>query len=272
MARRRPAVRSRKHAGGSGQTLQAIGMIVLAVVIVGGFGLLAWKAFSKPVLDVVTLCPEGGSVGDLAILIDMTDPVSLAQLQAARQTIEKRIAQAPVGTRVSLATISPEESTRKASFRSLCKPPSGADADLLIENPEQIRDAYETGFAGPVGATLTGLLSSSEAKTSPIMEGLQEFVTTIPGYTLSDKPRELVILSDMMQNSETISFYDGEGWDAFKATSGIGRLSRNLDGVKLTLLRLPVASDKAEIVDDFWVRYFEAQGVESIDIITIGDL
>lgn len=247
-------------------------MIAVASVMAGGFGWLTWKAISKPVLNATTLCPEDGSVGDLAILIDLTDPVSLAQLQAARQAIEKHIVEAPVGTRVSLATISPDQSARKASFRSVCKPPSGADADELIENKEMIRAAYETGFSGPVGDSLTRLLTATEAKTSPIMEGLQEFVTTIPGYVLSEKPRELVILSDLMQNSETISFYRGQGWEAFNADSGVERLSRNLSGVRVSLLRLPVGSDKAEVVDDFWARYFDAQGVMSINITTIGDL
>ncbi|MBZ4691370.1 MAG: hypothetical protein JG765_2621 [Cereibacter sp.] len=247
-------------------------MFAIAGIVATGFGYLYWKSSSKAQLDTATLCPETGSVGDLAILIDMTDPVSLTQLQAARQAIEKRIDEAPVGTRVSLATISPDLQTRVASYRSVCKPPSGAEADMLIENPVLIAAEYDERFSGPVGDALTSLLTSTEAKTSPIMEGLQEFVTKIPGFALSEKPRELVILSDLMQNSETLSFYRGEGWEAFAAAFGPSRLSRNLDGVELSLLRLPVTSDKAEIVDDFWVQYFEAQGVARIGVTTIGDL
>jgi hypothetical protein len=263
-------VARRKKKGSSQTVLGIVGIIACLGIIGGGVYLYAEQA-SKPGIDKATLCPENGPVGHLAILLDTTDPISMTQLQAARQRIEKQIDSAAIGTRISFATVSPDRDIRSSTFLSICKPAGVDDINAFMENASIVEERYRTGFAEPVDAALSGLMTVPEAETSPIMEALQEFFTTIPDFTTTDAPRELVVMTDLMQHSDTFSLYGQRGWPEFKGEGGTSRLSRNLDGMKVTILRIPRTAAGLE-VDDFWVNYFDAQGVRSIEPIVIGDL
>jgi outer membrane protein OmpA-like peptidoglycan-associated protein len=115
---------------------------------------------------------------------------------------------------------------------------------------------------------------------SPIMESLQALVAETPllvedGLRASDRrDRRIVIISDMLQNSDVVSFYRGQEWDDFQASRDFARLGRNLHGAAVDVLRLPrnePAIRDPGAVDHFWVRYFDYQGA-SVRARTIGDL
>ncbi|MBB3231953.1 hypothetical protein [Halomonas stenophila] len=269
MARRR--YRRRRNSSAA-KNVVAVFIILLSVSILGAFGWFWFKNSNKPAIDTVSLCPEDGANSHLAILIDTTDPITLTQLQAARQHIDNRIANAEVGGRVSFSTVSPDKQIRERAYYSICKPPSGDDASYFTENPKLIQLQYKENFLDPVEHSLNRLLTIEEAESSPIMEALQEFVTRIPSFTLTSTPREIVIMSDLVQHNEFFSFYRGHNWETFKNKNGPSKLSRNLNGVKLTILRVPRDNVKIEEVDDFWVRYFDAQGFNNVNVITIGEL
>ena len=87
-------------------------------------------------------------------------------------------------------------------------------------------------------------------------------------------PRRIVIVSDLVQHSEALSFYRGDDWESFRASPDFARLARNLDGAEVTIVRIPRAGAKvdASAVDDFWVRYLDAQGAGRVDVEPLGDL
>ncbi|WP_458527255.1 hypothetical protein [Onishia taeanensis] len=268
MAKRRSYRRKRKS------NATGIGVLIM-VIAISGFGALAYVGVTesqRPEVDQATLCPVDGPAGHLAILLDTTDPLSMTQLQAARQRIEESIYQAPIGTRVSFSTVSPENEVRGGAFFSVCKPPSGEDASIFNQNPRLIAEKYEEDFLSPVGEALDSLLTLKPADSSPIMEGLQEFITKIPGFITTDKTREIVVMSDLIQHNDSYSFYRNLSWDSFESSNGPSRLSRNLGGAKVTVLRIPRNIPQRDIVDDFWVNYFETQGISRIKVHTIGDL
>ncbi|TFL19632.1 hypothetical protein [Jannaschia formosa] len=260
MARRR---RSRRQ-GGAGRTVLGAGLIVLALAGFGGLGWLLWDRAQAPGLDAASLCPEDGPVGHLAILIDTTDPISPTQLARARAELASMIEAAPDFTRVSLATVSP----RAAPVRSLCKPPS--DASALTANPRLVAERYESDFLAPVTETLDGLLAVPEADSSPIIEALQAFLAAIPDF--GDGPARVVLVSDLVQHSEVFSFYRGGDWDSFSASGGAERLARSLDGAEVAILRFPRPAAPRAAVDDFWVRYLDAQGAARVVPTVLGDL
>lgn len=262
---------ARRKKRGSSQSAFGIIGIIVCLAILGGGAYVYVQQTSKPGIDEATLCPEIGPNRHLAILLDTTDPISMTQLQAARQRIERQIDSAPVGTRISFATVSPDKDIRSASFLSICKPAGIADINTFIENSSIVEARYREGFQEPVDEALSGLMTVPEAETSPIMEALQEFFTSIPDFITTDVPRELVVMTDLMQHSDAFSLYGNRGWPEFSGEGGTSRLSRNLDGMKVTILRIPRSAAGPE-VDDFWVNYFDAQGVRSIEPFVIGDL
>ncbi|MGB3408130.1 MAG: hypothetical protein WBA67_11610 [Jannaschia sp.] len=266
MARRRRSRRS----GGGGATVLGLALIGAALA---AFGLIGWMLFAeanKPGFNADSLCPEDGPVRHLAILLDTTDPVSATQLQAARSRITAMIDASPAFTRVSFATVSPDGGVRRASFRSLCKPPR--DASALTANPRFVAERYRDAFLVPVETTLDGLLAIPEAPSSPILEALQEFLTEIPGFTTDGTPRDVVLVTDLVQHSDVFSFYRGGDWTSFRSSGADQRLSRNLAGAEVRILRLPRPSAPQAAVDDFWVRYLDAQGAARVLPTVLGDL
>ena len=253
------------------KTILGVLMILVALGALGVIGFYAFKLSRDPGLTD-ELCPAEGPRGHLAILVDTTDPLTLTHLQRTRQILDAKIKAAQVGTRVSFSTVNPDSGVRQSAFFSICKPPSAEDASPLIQNPRLVQEQYEAAFKGPVEETLRRLLTIPEAPSSPIMEGLQEFASSIPDFTTTDRPRELVIMSDLMQHSEAFSFYRGGTWSSFSSADGPERFGLAFNDVDITILRIPRVVEMARVVDDFWVRYLTAQGFDSVDITTIGDL
>lgn len=267
MARRR----SRKT-NGSGGTTAGVILMVLALAGMGGVGYLLFLRSKSPQIDAETLCPANGPAAHLAILVDTTDPLSLTQLQSARQHIEGTIEEAEVGTRISFSTVNPDDTIRGGAFFSLCKPAAGEDANMLYENPRLVQERFLADFAAPVSEALEELLRVPEAESSPIMESLQEFVARIAGFATDDVPRDLLLMSDLVQHSKTFSFFRGGDWESFAASGAPARFGEAFDGAKVRVLRIPRFSDRAAVIDDFWVRYFDAQGFDRVRVERIGDL
>lgn len=266
--------RRRSYRRRKGTKSTSLGVILIITTVIG-FGVIFyfWHSESKrPGINQITLCPDNGPIGHLAILIDTTDPLSMTQLQAARQKVDKMIHDAPVGSRVSFSTVSPNNIVRQSSFFSICKPPTGDNASILTQNPKMIEEKYEEDFLSPISDTLNSLLTLESADSSPIMEDLQEFVTQIPDFITTINSKEIVIMSDLIQHSSDFSFYRNLSWESFNLSGSVNQLSRNLGGVKVTILRIPRDSVNKNIVDDFWVRYLEAQGINQVNAYTIGNL
>jgi len=262
----------RRKSSSGGGTLLGILLLLIALAISGALAYAYYDASKRPQIDGTSLCPESGPSGHLAILVDTTDPILLSQLQTARQIIDEKIEQAADFTRVSFSTVSPDSDVRQAAFFSLCKPPTGEMASQLTENPRLIQEQFREEFERPLRAALDDLLSIGEASSSPIMEALQEFVSTVPSFNVTEVPREIIILTDLMQHSDVFSFYRGGTWSSFSDASGPRRLGQNFDGAVIRVLRIPRRVEMADTVDDFWVRYFDAQGFDRVYVDLIGDL
>ena len=255
----------------SSKTIFGAVMIFVAFGVLGSIGVYNFRLNGDRGLTP-ELCPTGGPLAHLAILLDTTDPLTVTHLQRARQVIGSKIDTAPVGTRVSFSTINPDSGVRQSAFFSICKPPSGKDASRFTENPRMVQERYEAAFLDPVNKALDNLLTIPEAPNSPIMEGLQEFASSIPEFTITDQPRELVIMSDLIQHSAAFSFYRGGSWKSFSDANGPERFGFAFTNADITILRIPRVVEMAAIVDDFWVRYLMIQGFDDTDIVTIGDL
>lgn len=270
----RPRYSSRRRPGqGTPAWLAAAGIVIL-LAAVGAVGWFAFRQMQADRIDDATLCPKDGAVGSLAILLDMTDPISTTQSLALHAALDKMVLGSPRGTLVALGRVSDQADRMGAAF-ALCRPLTGAEGGDLTRNSNQVEARFQDGFVKPYRAEIGAMLDSGKANHSPIMEGLQALLAGMATVPVGDgAPRRLVIVSDLMQNSDAMSFYRGEDWQSFHASPAFARLARNLDDADVVLLRVPRTDSKvdAAAVDDFWVRYLETQGAESVDPRTLGDL
>ena len=271
-SRRRRSARRKESASG---ILWAGALVVLVAGCLAG-GYLAWSyVTSRTVLDETTLCPDDGPTGTFAVLLDLTDPLTSPQSARLATSMERRVARLPAGTLVSFGVVSSDES-RRGSLFAACNPGDGSQASQIYENPTLIRARFEGEFMTPLRTALAEAIRAAVEDTSPIMESLQALIADTPDFEAGAGLREIVIVSDLLQNSEVLSFYRGEGWEHLRSSGGTGRLARNLDGVLVSVVRVPRPGAGPRAlgqVDDFWARYFDQQGARvPISVTTLGDL
>ena len=275
MARRRPRGR-RKVQGGGGA--RAAWIVALALVL-GGAGVAAYAVVAylggRPNFDDATLCPQDGPPAALAVLLDLTDPLGPAQAARLRTLIDAEVARAPVHAMVSLGVVSADEADWGARF-ARCKPATGDDASLIYENPALIAERFEAEFQAPLSATIDAMMAGQAQDRSPIMESLQALLAQTPLPGEAGDALTIVVVSDLLQHSDLLSFYRGEGWEAFEASGGTERLARNLGGAGIVLVRVPrpeAGADARALVEPFWSRYLDRQGAAApLREIVLGDL
>lgn len=252
--------------------------IVGAIVALGLLGLAGWwmnRTSGEMAVDADTLCPlVTGPVAETVILFDLTDPLAPAQTSQLLQYLEREFADAAIGTQFTLGVVS-EDPADWGATPALCKPHSDKDVSSLTQNVPLVKQRYEERFLAPLKASLSGMISASGANSSPIMESLQALIATTPGFLTFPGPRKVILVSDLLQHSDAMSFYRGDDWQSFSNSPAFQRLGRTLDGVEVAVFAVPRVSDKINdpaAVEDFWLRYFDLQGAQLPTLRSLGDL
>jgi hypothetical protein len=261
----------KSHSGG------AIWYVVIAAVIAiaGGVFFYGNRAAEASAVDPDTLCPRSSGPTSIAvILIDLTDPLTETQRLQLRENLNKEITQAEIGTLFSLGVVS-DDAEKLGSQIAVCKPQSEIDANGLIQNPTDIGRRYQQKFLLPLNSALDEMMTASEAKQSPIMESLQRLVATTPSFLTFSGPRKLILVSDLLQNSDVLSFYRGDDWEFFRSSKHFERLAKTLDDAAVSIYAIPrpsVHKVDSAVVEDFWARYFDFEGSRPPSFERLGDL
>jgi len=237
-------------------------------------GYVAITLTEKSRLDEVTLCHLGGARSITMILLDLTDPLTGTQQARLETLLLDEVRRSGIDTMISFGVVSEDADNWGARFAK-CKPATGEDANALYENPRLIEERYNNEFLLPMLNELANAVSGEPESRSPIMESLQSLISETPDFTRAEGERKIVIVSDMLQHSDVLSFYRGQGWDYFSDSGGARRLARNLGAVSIEIIRIPRAGsnlpDRAE-VEDFWSRYFDRQGSRVPTVRDLGDI
>ncbi len=240
--------------------------VVLAVLV---------QSFKEEEVDE-RLCPKAsGPVSGMAVLLDLTDTLQPVQYQRLRDLLDDRIRDASRGAIISVGAVRADASERNADF-VLCKPATGEKANEFYQNPRLIEERYREEFLVPFKTIVSAMLNSPEADRSPIMESLQALLVSTPGFVDATYPRRVIVVSDLIQNSETFSFYRSDTWQRFVRSQDAERLAGRLQGVVVEICRIPRSGarvDKA-VVDDFWANYFDRAGASDVltSTCSLGDL
>jgi hypothetical protein len=247
-------------------------LAALAAIVAGGYA--TWRVANAERLDA-SLCPEiSGPSGYLLILLDLTDPVEPAQASRIRGAIEDVVDASPQGTMTALGVVS-TDAARMGSGFALCKPRSARDAGEMTENRRMVEERYRKGFAIPLERTLDAMLAAPEEDASPIMEGIQALAATTNGFLpAGERHGRLIVVSDLLQNSDAMSFYRGEDWSDFEKSGRSQEMAQNLDRVEVDLMRIARDGDgdKLQAVREFWQEYFTRQGAGRIRETVVGGL
>ncbi|MBU2956805.1 hypothetical protein Q4511_16090 [Paracoccus sp. 1_MG-2023] len=213
-------------------------------------------------------------MAETVILLDLTDPLSPAQHTQLLAWLEKEIDDAPRGTQFTMGVVS-EDSADWGATSPLCKPQDASSANSFTQNARLIDERYQERFLKPLQSNLSRMVKASGASRSPIMESLQALVTDTPGFVTSNVPRRLVMVTDLLQHSDALSFYSGGDWASFRRSAAYQRMGSTLGGAEVQIYQVPRSAegvDDPAALEDFWLRYFEVQGAHAPHVKRLGDL
>ncbi|MEL6692131.1 MAG: hypothetical protein AAFQ12_03750, partial [Pseudomonadota bacterium] len=150
-------------------------------------------------------------------------------------------------------------------------PGRGDQVNALFRNPERIEERFNEKFDRPLQTVLEDLVVPKEAPNSPVLEAMARLGQT---EAFSDRApeRRIVIISDMLQNSDAFTAYGGGGSmpanmpDAITvADTTIRRFGNSLDGVALEIRLIPrqrYVDMQRGALKEYWNQVFAELGVD----------
>jgi hypothetical protein len=266
MANRRGA--SRRGGGSETLALKAIAIVIVVVVLLGLGGVFWYvqgRAAQLAALDPETLCPKSGPTSQFAVLVDRTDALTEIQGEALRRQITAWAAAIPKHGSFKVYEVGYGGALLQPVV-AVCNPGDGSDQSAIDSNPKMWRARYEEKFQAPISAMLERMRLDEEAKTSPILEGVQAIAVKDFGPDAPQGPKTLVIVSDLLQNQQGFSLYQGvPALDAFWATPYAASVRSNLAGIHAEvylLHRMKAAAKQTDALGKFWIDWLERQGAQ----------
>lgn len=261
----------RRRSRGKKQRNQAILNFVLAGLAVAIIGFSFYALQPEP-YDELTLCEISDDLPPhTAVIIDKTDEYSAQQSTLIAAVIRRARNRLDIGERFTLFELDQYGQFDPRGRFSLCNPGRGDQVNALFRNPEQIEARFNEKFDQPLEQILEDLVEPKEAPNSPVLEAMARLGQT-DAFSNRAPARRIVIISDMLQNSDVFSIYGGGGEmpetmpDAISvADTVMRRFGDSLNGVSLEIRLIP----RQRYVDmqrgplkDYWDAVFDELGVE----------
>lgn len=132
---------------------------------------------------------------------------------------------------------------------SRCSTPKLSGLQFLAGNAERERREYADEFAEPLRATMEALVAGASTETSPVLESLTASVEQSLTGRSSEQDHSVIVISDLLQNSRTMTFYGHQSvpdFAEFNTSSGRNAVSPDLRGAKLC----PILINRPNEIED----------------------
>lgn len=243
-----------------------------AIGVPSVLAMLAFLVFgqrSSPPLDA-DLCAVGGLPAEqIAVLLDPSDALSPVQRQSvAPRIVDMLEGDVPEGAEIRVYTVARAgRGDPWVEFR-VCLPPhpdSIGSLEGLWQNREIAARRYRESFRDPLEAVLLDLLAVGADSISPIVEAVQAVAVDAFRPREAATPRQLLIVSDMVQNSGDLSFFrESSDFGDFAQKAAYGTLRVDLSAVSVVVFHLARRGAAGRIqagrLRTFWEDYFLDQG------------
>ncbi len=244
------------------------GVSVLGIIIL----LMGCRIWDCPTPVSSDNCPENQNYTEqIAILVDPSDSLTEIQKKSGVNYLMNLVQNAPEMTEIQVYTAgrAGRGNNTNSEYR-ICKPKHPADVSPVTGNQRLATKQYEDNFRAPLEKKLITLLDQKNDTISPIIEGIQ--VAKIDAFQpiSADIPRQLFVMSDMMQNSMNLSFYrDPVDFGMVSRNEAYGKLRVNLKNVKVSVFLLARRGEVGRLqvaggsLRRFWEDYFMDQEASS---------
>jgi hypothetical protein len=273
----RPSSTARRPDARRAPVLAAFGLGIFVLAFLGL--VVGAQMLARPGrLDEKTLCPAAGPSALTVVLVDTTDPLSTIQRAAVMVRLNQIVSRLRLDEEIAVYSINPTGDPLKPDF-VICRPIKPREVSELTGNRAIAQKRFDETFEPKVHAVLAASMSAGPSGRSPIMAAIQAIA--VSAFQAGDAasangtalPKRLVIVSDMLENSEAGSHYKGApDFQVFKSTPAYARVRSHLDDVTVTILYL--RRDDAAGVQGlahirFWNQWFADQGASVDDVAAI---
>jgi hypothetical protein len=180
--------------------------LLLAAAGIAGIGFYAMHSLKQKRFDPETLCPAEGATAVTVVLIDKTDPLTVAEQARIRSLTAAERDAAQRGERITIMLLRQKDGANETvleTIADLCNP--GAEANPLFENPKRVAARYRNAFAEPLEAALASVKDAGSAPSSPIAQALHTSVEAATGR--EGRRLKLILVSDLMEHTAEASAY-----------------------------------------------------------------
>jgi len=269
-------------------------MGIIAIFVIGGVGFYFLSSMTKELeLDDYGCPKENGPNAVTTIIFDKSETYTNDQvtdikssfrawLSGKEPAIKGRdinLEQFAVGNLIQLYVTdqgSLDIAQGLTPVAQQCIPKDFKDANIYFENPAFV-EKRQNQFLLKFNDAIDSLLEESEGK-SPILETLIRVSNSESFQMHSDKPRHMLIVSDMLQNSDKYSHYrssQGTSWEIFEdqmSDTIYVKVRFNTLKVQIFYATRQNPRDRKlqtqELVD-FWSKFFKNSGADVTDWIRI---
>ena len=177
-------------------------MILVVLLVFGALAILALTLNKRGNgYDVETFCPLDENYLVTHFIIDKTDPWSTQQKERIKKIIIRTKSNLQLHERLKIHLLDKNGLQADSPAFDLCNPGRGEQASPIYENPRQIQQRFDSKFSEPLEIILNRLLEPGVAPSSPLITSVNIFADSV-------HQQKLILVSDLMENEGTISFYD----------------------------------------------------------------
>jgi hypothetical protein len=240
-------------------------LLAVSALIVGLVGWQLWVQLSGQRSLDASLCPVAGEDTQTVVLVDLTDPLTVPQKQDLINQLELVRNSLPKYGRLTLYKVAPTSDQLLQPVLDLCNPGDGSELSQGNANPAAARKRWQEKFSKPLDAAFISLAQETGAETSPVLQSVQSVaLTKLQRPDAQGKPRKLVLVSDLLQNTEGLNFYKGvPNADGLKHSDTYLNSKADLRGVDMELWMLTrpgLAHIQNTALAQLWADVFADQG------------
>jgi hypothetical protein len=250
-----------------GITLIVISLISVAALLGVGYS----RSSLRDTRDALTSCPiDEPPSGYTALVVDKTDGMSERQLRRLESERDRLLSKVGPGEMVSIYVVDDRTSPVLDPELALCSPGAGRDANPLYQNPGKHEARFQERFAERLAAVVAELERPRSSARSPILEAIHA-VASSPEFERSRGRRELVVVSDLLQNVPELSHYSGvPRFEDFRESAYAASVAADLRGAEVRVIYLRRPEDLRAQNDahrTFWKSVFEESGAAHVEFL-----
>jgi hypothetical protein len=245
-----------------------IGAMILVgiIAIAGALGYLYLTEKSKVVkLNKSNLCPLDGPTSVTAVLVDRSDKLNVYQKESLRAVFQEIKNMVPKFGLLEIYILGEIADRLATPVLSICNPGRGDDISYLTGNPRLATQRWENEFSKKIDSFLPEFMGDSPSSNSPIMENIHSVSITSKIFRMEESvPKQLILISDLLQNSSILSQYKNFGtYKDFLKNPNSQSVQCNLKDFQVTIYYLRRPKDfKMQGKDhiSFWRDYLSHMG------------